>query len=445
MGIAAVLLILPSIIYGLDKGDADRLADSLEAVYQKSSAEDIAVDSNASLDEYIQIAMKNNPGLRAAFYNWKSELEKAGYAGALPDPMISYGHFIENVETRVGPQEFRIGLKQSLPWFGTLGAKKDVALESANAAYKNYQSAKLRLIYQVKAAYYDLYYLEREIQLTENNLDLLEFWESVARTKYKVGQKKHPDVIKAQVELGMLDDELRSLREKVRPAKARLLEAINSSGKIEIRMPDSIYVEEFELSGDSLISASVQNNPDIDAVRSLIEKEKAGMRLAGKASYPSFTFGVDYIETGDAINPSLEESGKDPWMISAGINLPIWFGKNKAKREEAEARYKMTQEKLEDAQNKIITMVEEAVYMHNDAVRKVSLYRDGLIPKAEQSLNVSFSAYQAGDTDFLNVLDAQRQLLDFHLKYEKAKANLAKTRARIEVLTGNEIYPELNY
>jgi len=443
MAMAVTLVILPSLLYALDKGEAERLADSLEHFYQQDAPGSIGIDSSARLEDYLKIAMKNNPALKAAFYRWKSELEKAGYAGALPDPMISYGHFIENVETRVGPQEFRIGLKQSFPWFGTLGARKEIALEAANAAYKNYQSARLRLIYQVKAAYYDLYYLGREIQLTEDNFELLKFWESVARIKYKVGQKGHPDVIKAQVELGMLEDRLQSLEDRLRPARARLLEALNLKDSRPIPVPDTMEVDELTLSEDSLISAAIQNNPDLDVIRSLVEKEEAGIRLASKSSYPSFTFGVDYIETGDAINPSLEDSGKDPWMVSASINIPIWFGKNKARKEEAEARHKMTREKLANSENHIATIMEEAVYRHNDALRKVSLYRDGLIPKAEQSLNVSFSAYQAGEADFLSVLDAQRLLLDFLLKFEKAKTDLAKSGAEIEVLTGKELETDL--
>ena len=67
------------------------------------------------------------------------------------------------------------------------------------------------------------------------------------------------------------------------------------------------------------------------------------------------------------------------------------------------------------------------------------LYRDGLVPKAEQSLNVSYTSYQAGETDFLSVLDAQRQLLDFQLQQERSKADLAINRARIEMITARPL------
>jgi outer membrane protein TolC len=72
-------------------------------------------------------------------------------------------------------------------------------------------------------------------------------------------------------------------------------------------------------------------------------------------------------------------------------------------------------------------------------MRKTRLYRDGLIPKAEQSLNANYTAYQAGETDFLNLLDAQRQLLDFQLQFERSKSDLAIKRAEIEMITGREM------
>ena len=61
------------------------------------------------------------------------------------------------------------------------------------------------------------------------------------------------------------------------------------------------------------------------------------------------------------------------------------------------------------------------------------------MPKAEQSLNANYTAYQAGETDFLNLLDAQRQLLDFQLQYERSKSNLAISRAEIEMVTGSSL------
>lgn len=425
-------------------GDAKKVADSLANGFRVSENESIELNPSAGLGDYLRYAALNSPSLKAAFHDWKAALEKTGYAGAMPDPMLSYGYFIENVETRVGPQEHRLSLKQAYPWFGTLGARKDIAWEAANAVLGKYQSEKLRLFYQVKAIYYNLYYLGREIALTRENMELLFFWESVVRTKYKVALRQHPDVIKVQVELGKLEDRLASLEAMVEPVAARLRAVLNIDENIVIGLPEEIVINEQAINHDSLLARVVADNPDLIVLGHLIDKERAGVSLAQKENWPNFTFGVDYIRTGEAINPLLAESGKDPWMVSVGINLPIWLGKNKSKKQEAQARYRSAEYRHIDAKNRAIAVTEKVLFEYDDAMRKISLYRDGLLPKAEQSLNANYTAYQAGEADFLSILDAQRLLLDFELKLEKAMVDLATKRAELEMITGHEIETDGN-
>ena len=400
---------------------------------------DTKLDSSSNLDDYLKVAAINNPGLKSTFYTWKSDLEKTGYVGSLPDPIIVYGYFIENVETRVGPQNQRLSLRQSFPWFGTLGNKKDISFEMSNVSYKKFQSEFLKLSYQVKSAYYDLYFLGRELEITKANIELLTFWESVARTKYQVALEQHPDVIKAQVELGKLEDRMLTLEDQVKPTIARLYAVLNVSYSITLTIPESINIFEEPAAEKNYIIKILSNNPNLSAIKHMIEKEGKAVQLANKSSLPNFTLGIDYIETGEALNPTMDESGKDPWIASIGINLPIWFGKNNAKKNEAKANKISAEYLLKDKENQLTATAETIIFQHDDALRKIQLYRDGLVPKAEQSLNAAYTSYQAGKADFLNVLDAQRQLLDFQLMLDMSKTNLAKRKAELDMLTGFEL------
>jgi len=330
-------------------------------------------------------------------------------------------------------------LRQSFLWFGTLGAKSNIAFEQANSSYHKYRADMMNLFYRMKAAYYDYYYLGQEIRLARDDIELLKFWESVVRVKYKTGQSKHPDLIKAQVELGKLEDHLISLESRIKPLRQNLLFNLGLPHDHELPLPDSIQLNTSELDWNSIREGVINNNPDLLSISHLLESDKARIELANKSSLPSFTLGVDYIMTGEAINPELDESGKDPWAVNVGISLPIWFGKNNAQKKRARAQYQMTESKHQDAKNQLYTLLEKLRYDIEDSSRKISLYRDGLIIKAEQSLNVSYKSYQAGQSDFLDVLDSQRQLLEFRLNHEQARIRYLTNIAKLEALMGKPL------
>ena len=405
----------------------------------ETPVEDWAGDNLSSgLDAYLALAMERSPGLRAAFYQWKAALERSGYAGSLPDPILSYGHYIESVETRVGPQERRLSLRQSYPWFGTLGAKEEIASQEAKAAYQRFESERLRLFYRVKSAYYDYYYLGRDLALTRENLELLKFWESVTRTKFKVALTRHPDVIRAQLELGKLENRLLTIEQKIEPAAARLRALLDLPSSAGIPIPESLSVVETRLDGAAVKNHALAHNPALKSLRHLIDRAEAGVRLARKSYFPDLTFGLDYIETGEALNPASPESGKDAWAVAIGVTLPIWVGKNNAREQEALAVRKEAEYGVREAENRLAAEAEAVVFENDDALRKLRLYRDGLVPKAEQSLNANYAAYQAGELDFLNVLDAQRQLLSFRIEQERALVDLAIAQAEVEMITGKD-------
>ena len=172
------------------------------------------MSDHPSLENYIKYAVENNPGLKAQYQSWQAEESKVGYVGGLPEPELSYSY---KVVTRVRPQEQRFGIMQSFPWFGTLGAKKNIAKHNSKAVYQKYQSFQQNLIYKIKEAYYDYYLLGRQIAITRDNYQLLEFWESIIRAKYKVALTEHYDLINAQIELGMIEDRQIILENDIKP------------------------------------------------------------------------------------------------------------------------------------------------------------------------------------------------------------------------------------
>ena len=257
--------------------------------------------------------------------------------------------------------------------------------------------------------------------------------------RYIAAAAGHPDVIKAQVELGKLDDGVRSLLDLRGPLAARLNAALGRPAEVPVPWPVGLPEERIEAEDADLLALTKEANPELKALQSDVAKHESAVELAAKRYYPDVTFGMDYVETDHAIMPNLKESGKDPVIASVSINLPVWRESYRAAERQAEARLRSAQRALADRENTLGSDLKVALYYMRDAERKMDLYRDFLIPLAEESLKATEAAYTAGGADFLNLLDAQRMLLEFQLLLERALADHVRRLAEAEMLVGENL------
>ena len=332
------------------------------------------------------------------------------------------------METRTGPQEMRFSAAQTFPWKGKLDLKGRIAQQEAEVTGQRYEAVRRSLIFEVKAAYYDCYFLERAIAVTEENLRLLAHLEEVGRTRYRGGTGEHAPVLKAQVELGRLEDQLRSLRQQRRPAAARLNAALGRAATAPIAVPDSLPMAALDLDEEVLKGRLQAANPMLQMRHGQVQAQSLSVELAGKQFYPDLTVSLDYIHIGD--------QGANPLMAMATLNLPLWRSSYEAGQRAAKLSHQAALQGVADEENRLAAELELALYKQRDAQSRSALYRDSLLPKAEQALNVTQRAFAADRSDFLAVIDAQRTLLEFQLAYERARTDQALHWAEIEKLVG---------
>src|SRR6056297_2565849 len=139
------------------------------------------------LNRYLETAAENNPELEAKFNEYMAALEVAPQVKALPDPKIAFAWFISPVETREGPQRLQISASQYFPWFGTLKARKSAAVQNAKAKYEVFKQTRSRLFQEVKVEFYNLYFNERAINITLDNIQLLKSIRQMAIVKIESG------------------------------------------------------------------------------------------------------------------------------------------------------------------------------------------------------------------------------------------------------------------
>ena len=219
----------------------------------------LGLQAQEKLNAYLEIAAKNNPGLKAKFNQYMAALEVVPQNGQLPDPSIAFGFFIQSVETRVGPQQAKFSANQMFPWFGTLKAKENVALQSAKAKFEIFEEAKSRLFNDVKSTYFNLYFLRKAIAITSENINILNSLQRLVLIKIEAGKASVVDELRVEMEISDLENELELLKDKYFVLSVVFNNLLNVENDAHISIPDLLSNENIQADKMSLKNQILKN------------------------------------------------------------------------------------------------------------------------------------------------------------------------------------------
>ncbi|MBN2565408.1 MAG: TolC family protein, partial [Candidatus Eisenbacteria bacterium] len=301
---------------------------SAPALSQPSNSPSSLSPEPGTLDYYVAAARELSPAADVARLNLEVARARAEGAGSLPDPSVTYGHYFRDVETRVGPQVARFGVRQMIPLFGKRGLARSAAEHRAESAAARTDAALLDVELGVTRAFAEYAYLARAVEITSERLRLLQSLEDIVRVRYANGEVSYTDVMRARIALAQTEDALASHIERRAAASSRLAASVGMPDDPELPWPPAIP-DATALPEESALSRFSQDSPDLRALESEVEVARDERGLAGRDFLPDLTLGVDYVVTDDATMPVLE-SGKDAVMGMATVDIPLWFGKHKA-------------------------------------------------------------------------------------------------------------------
>ncbi|OHB61134.1 MAG: hypothetical protein A2Y12_20095 [Planctomycetes bacterium GWF2_42_9] len=404
------------------------------SIYQFSLGDPNAYDPNnlKTLNDYLDFASLNNPELKASFEEWRAALEEIPQAKALPDPQFTYGNYVRQSDMQMNQM---IGIMQTFPWLGKIEAKTDVASALAKAARHRFEYSRLKLFEQVKKEFHEFYFLKENIDIAEQNLDLVKHFEQVALSKYTTATGAHPDVIRAQIELAKYDEILVRIKELKTPQVSRLNAILNRAPDAPLDWPDKPDFSETKIDSEQLMRLLIERNPQLSELSWMIEAARKDFILAQKRSYPDLSVGVEWT----GFDRSGDNSGRDSVLLLFQMNIPLWSGSYKAGEREARANIrKATYQKINE-EKRLVAELAGVLYNIEESRRQISLYRDILIPKAQQLIQASETAYKAGTIDFLSLIDSQRMLLEYTLNYQRVITDHQQKFAEMEKLVAVDL------
>ncbi len=375
---------------------------------------------DSPLSDYLRFAMLNNPKVEAEYYAWAASVERITGARSLPDPRITFEADITSMLETVLP-----GLMIDLPGPGKLRAAGDVASGEARASAFRFEIEVLKTALGRKSAYFRLHFLEGTLRAQRETLALLQELESQAQQQVAAGKSGIQDVIRSQIERGQLSTQIANLEDSRSVLLAEFRAALGL-------MPDDAAVpvpSAFESSpppppADQILALAAVRNPLIHQMEADVQRGEAMLDLARTSRVPDFSIGV---EADVKASPVM-------WRPTGSITLPIWRDKIAAEIAAAQFEKQSSEARLSAEQIGLAADLASMLYMYRESTRNGELYASTLLPKARQSLDAARSGYAAGRSSFLDVIDAERQLLVFDLSLVEARTQRELTLASISLL-----------
>ena len=339
----------------------------------------ILIQSNLegqSLEEFLDIAMENNFGIKASEMEYAASLEKIPQVAKLPDPEINAGVFVLPPETRLGPQRLAIGATQMLPWPGTFDARKAVLTSQSNSKYQQIDALKLSISYQVKTAYLKVYELEKKAEIIAKNIPLFRSMESLVLVKSENGKADIADVLQIQMKIRDLEQQLELIAIQRKKAIASLNKSLGRAVDSEVTINTTLSMAELNRDKNQLLISIQNSHPMVKKISADQESAQKVIELNLLNAKPTFGAGLDYIMVGERIDAAPEKNGRDILVPKIKIKVPLYREKYTAKSQEEKLKIAALENKKDDLSLEFSSIMEQALADLDDAKLKFALYQE---------------------------------------------------------------------
>jgi len=362
-----------------------------------------AADTPLTVSQLVEIAIEANLQVRSARYRWDSALHSIKQTVAPNDPIFTYTNS-DSVKSPVGRAALReFNVSESFQFPGKALHQRDQAVRSAEIAH-------LALVATVRAdraatetAYFQLVLDGALGAINDENVRNLDLVVRVAETAYSTSKVAQTDVISAEFDLAAA----RQLQRQYETAQANDETALNLLLNRPVGSPlsvdRSLKIEALTARLDALIDRAYAIRQEILEAALAERNVNTALYLAKMEYLPDFTVAVQYD---DYLVPNFapRKSQKRDWVGIVGFNIPIFFWL-KQDEDVARAKANLQAARSDLALIRIQTAAAVAILFRSAQLgyETAVLYRDSLIPLAQQNFRVALTAYQSGKIDFVTL------------------------------------------
>lgn len=393
-------------------------------------------ESYPQLEEYIRIAIEENPELRSLQHLYEAEKERAREVGVLPDPEVNimYDFNPMMAESQLG--RFSVSAMQMFPWFGSLGTRRDAQRAAAEANRAQIDVRQLDILRDLQIAWFDIADVEQQIRIVNDQIDLVLELQTLVEIRYETGRAAQADILRIQMEEARLKNRIENLEDQLKPLKAGFNEYLNRAPDSVVETTEQIETQQVLYSDEQIHQIVRAENPRFDGIESRGNALDQQQRVAQLGGRPSIGLGIEVM--GRDFGPmSMNPDATESFIGMATVRLPIFRSRTNSQQQQITSRKRALDTELIQTENRLTSEVEAALEELRKSERNLRLLDEELVPRAKQALDILRDEYSVGRARFDELLLIQRELLDLELERIEAVVGQNRAVVRIESLIGN--------
>lgn len=425
-----------SLVPAVEDDQAVRALGETAAVEGLPEPESFSVPDDAGMETYVQIALAKNPGIHRAIRRLQILGYRVPQVTSLRDPVVHLLPPIGNMaETAAGMVDGGVGISQAIPFPGKLDTRGRIAEQELRMAFDELDEVRIGTVVGVLQAF-DRYYLaDVSIQINRESEALLSRIRDVAAARYRAGGATQQDVLRAEVELYSLTNELITLHQEKASATAQLNALMNRRVDAPLPPPRPFDLAEVGWMLPEAMASAVENNPRLARLQEQIKRDLELIALADLDYYPDLTVGFSYtFVSSSGLSPVA--SGQDSVGFPFLFNLPVWRQRLRAQVLERNAQTLSSVDAYEELRNQLFFQLQDTLVKIDTQYRQAVLLRELIVPRSWQAVEVSTAAYRAGNLEFTALIENWRQWLGHSLGYHRALTGLEQRFADLQYLIG---------
>lgn len=384
-----------------------------------------------TVEQLVELGLSENPEIREAEFRVESLSHKPVQEMYLPDPTLGTITQISQVQTAAGQQDFSMSLSQKYVRQNKRMTRAEIANNELDAARARLEAARQKVTEQIRNTYYELVFIRDALTILRSDQKQLQVIEQIVDKRFRVLKNvTQQEWLQIQVALSKLRSEIDDYEKIHGMLQSKMARLIHAAPGTQITPANDLDPAELQIEFEELLRLVADSNPELHAQLFEIQQARNAEALAELEHQPDFVLGMNWISTANnGISPVA--NGNDAFMLSIGMNLPVYRNRIDEKIRQAQTNTLAGMQKYERLKDEKASSVTDLVVQYKTDSANLKLFQEDIIPKQKLTLEQSLRNYEVGSTDYLQMIDNWRKLLQYQIAEKRLQANLQKSLATL--------------